>query len=223
MEDMSTAPIGRQLEVLQTYLRTELKPKSSEEILEATGVDIDGNEDVLHSLTDAESKVVQEKDGRWRWKSMYHVRNREDLFMLLSRSSDGIVEKNLFDSYKGVVEDVAKLKRSLIVYEVRNGSRSVLYPRDRRLELDIAQDVKEKYNSVKVPDAIEVHRYLVENKLKDRNDTAGVPVVQPITRKRPKRTVKRKSKKIKLTNTHMANSGIDLNQDYGGGADSAFK
>ncbi len=223
MADMSTAPIGMQLERLQTYLRSELKPKTSEEVYAATGVDIDGNEQVLHALADAESKVVQERDGRWRWRSMYHVRTREELFMLLSRSSDGIVEKNLLDSYRGVDADIAQLKRSLLVYEVRNGSRVVLYPRDRRLELPIAQDVVDKYNSVKVPDALEVHRYLVKNNLKDSQDTSGIAVVQPVTRKRPKRQVKRKSRRIKLTNTHMANSGIDLNQDYGGGADSAFK
>ena len=86
----------------------------------------------------------------------------------------------------------------------------------------MSDDVKAEYNRVKLPDAIEIHRYLVEQGLKDKADTSGVAVAAPLARKRPKRQMKRKARRIKLTNTHMAGSGIDLNKDFKPDKDSAF-
>lgn len=212
-----------QLEKVQKYLRKELAPKTNEEILEATGVDIDSNDQIVHSLSADASKVIQEKDGRWRWKSKYYLRSRQDLFSLFVRSNpDGILEKDLLESYKGVDEDIKVLKRKDLVYVVGSGMRTVLYLRDTRLELKVSAEVIEEYNSVKLPHAIEVHKYLVDNGLKDSDDTAGITIAKNVVRKRPKRQTKRKARKVKLTNTHMAGSGIDLNQDFKPAKDSAF-
>lgn len=219
----SNLPVGMQLERVHKFLKEELRPLSSDEIMAETGVDIDGNAEILHSLTGASSKVVQEKDGRWRWRSAFYLRSRNDLFALLSRTPDGILEKKLLDSYKGVRNDLHKLKTRQVVYEIKAGNRNVLYPRDTRLETQVSPDVVKRYTSLKVPtDAIDIHRYLVAHGLKAEGDTAGVAVTAPPSRKRPKRQVKRKARRIKLTNTHMANSGIDLNKDFKPGKDSAF-
>eukprot|EP00171_Calliarthron_tuberculosum_P008242 IDg8242t1 len=218
----SELPIGMQLEKVHKFLKDELRPLSSEDILKETGVDIDGTSEIHHSLTGKESKVVQEKDGRWRWRSAFYLRSRNDLFALLSQTPDGIVERKLLDSYKGVRDDLNKLKTRQVVYDIKAGNRTVLYPRDTRLETVVAPDVTKKYTSLRLPDAIEIHRYLVEHGVKDKADTAGVAVAVPVARKRPKRQMKRKARRIKLTNTHMANSGIDLNKDFKPGKDSAF-
>lgn len=215
-------PVGMQLEKVHKYLKEELRPLSTEDILESTGVDIEGNADILLSLKSSDSKVTQDEKGNWRWKSRFYLRSRNDLFSLLSRSPDGIVEKDLLDSYKGVDRDVERLKKRNVVYEIRSGSRVILFPRDTRLESTISEDVKKEYTSVKVPGPIEVHRYLVARGLKNKDDTTGVAVQTPVARKRPKRQMKRKSRRVKLTNTHMADSGIDLNQDYKPAKDSAF-
>lgn len=215
-------PVGMQLERVHKLLKAELRPLSSEEVLKETGVDIESSPEILLSLTGEASRVVREKDGRWRWKSAFYLRNFNGLLTLLARSPDGILEKHLLDSYKGVREDIKKLKNRGAVYEIKSGSRVILFPRDSRLELDVAADVKEKYGSVRLPDAIEIHRYLVESGLKETEDVAGATVVSIVTRKRPKRQTLRRSRKIKLTNTHMANSGIDLNKDFNPGKDSAF-
>lgn len=213
-----------QLARIHNHLRTELAPKSSAELLEATGVDIESSPDILLSLTGNASKVIKEKDGRWRWASKYYLRNFHDLLSLLARSRDGINERDLYDSYKDVRNDIKKLKACGGVYDVKSGSKQVLYPRDDRLELEISEDVKARYNSVRLPDSIEVHRYLVSMGLKDTQDATGVKIAQPVSRKRPSRQGNRRARKIKLTNTHLQNSGIDLSKDFtpGDGKDSAF-
>lgn len=219
----SSLPVGMQLEKVHKFLKAELRPLTSAEIQEATGVDIDGNSEILQSLTDAASRVGQEKDGRWRWNSEFFLRNFNELLALMVRSPDGIAERRLLDAYKGVAADIEKLKKRGVVYEIKAGTRVVLYPRDGRMELDVSQDVRDKYNSIRLPDALDVHRELVDAGLKDSDGAGGaISISQPVARKRPKRQVQRKARRIKLTNTHMANSGIDLNKDFKHGKDSAF-
>lgn len=219
----SSLPVGMQLERVHKFLKAELRPLTSSEILTATGVDIDGNAEILQSLTDEKSRVGQEKDGRWRWRSEFFLRNFNDLLAKMVQSPDGIAERRLLDAYKGVAGDIEKLKKRGVVHEVKAGTKVILYPRDGRMELDVSEDVREKYNSVKLPDAIDVHRELVSAGLKDSDGAGGViSISQPVARKRPKRQVQRKNRRIKLTNTHMANSGIDLNKDFKHGKDSAF-
>lgn len=221
---MADLPIGLQISKIHTFLQTELEAFSSEEILKETGIDIDANPDILLSLTGDASKILQEKDGKWRWASKYQVRNFAHLIALIARSKDGISEKDLFDSYKGVKKDIATLKAKKAVYEIKSGSKVLLFPKDDRLELNISDELKERYKSIILPDPLEVHRFLVSNGLKASDDKNGVHMAQPVTRKRPssKQTAKRRNKKIKLTNTHMANTNIDLSKDFNSGRDSAF-
>lgn len=218
-------PVSFQLNRIHKFLREELEPFSSEEILKRTGVNIERNQEILDSLTGDASKVIRETDGRWRWASKYQLRNIADLIALMSRTTEGIVERELLDSYKGIKGDIEKLKNSKAVYSIKSGSRFILFRRDTDLEMDISKEVKDMYKVVRVPeDAMEIHRYLVSQGLKDTTDTRGVKIAQPITRKRPssRKDTRRRKRRIKLTNTHMENSNIDLSKDYNAGRDSAF-
>lgn len=221
-------PVGLQLNRIHNFLKAELEPFTSKEILKATGVDIDNSPDILLSLTGDASRVIKERDGRWRWASKYQLRSFNHLLSLMARSYDGVNEKDLFDSYKGVKDDIKKLKKRNAVFEIKSGAKVLLFPRDPRLEAnygDISEEVKERYKSVSVPDAIEVHRYLVAEGLKETDDATGVKISQPVSRKRPssaKGGKRKRTRKIKLTNTHMANSNIDLSKDFHTGKDSAF-
>ena len=216
-------PIGLQLSRIHNFLKTELETFTSAQILEKTGVDIENTPEILISLTGDASKVLREKDGRWRWASKYQIRNFMHLLSLIARSANGINEKDLFDSYKGVKDDIKKLKKKGAVYEIKSGSKMLLFPRDDRLEQKITPELKERYSKVMLPDMFEVNDYLVQNGLKGKDDKNGVKVAQAVTRKRPSsRSSKRRTKKIKLTNTHMANSKIDLTKDYNTGKASAF-
>lgn len=211
-----------QLNKIHNLLREELRPMTSAEILESTGVDIESSPELLLSLEGEESKVRRDENGRWRWKSKHYLRGRNDLLQLFSLAQEGIPESVLLDSYKGVKVDIAKLKESGGIYALKSGSRTVLHRRDKHLETAVSSEVRDRYNAVPLPDAIEVHRYLMKHGLKFSDDTRGTRVSASVTRKRPVKTGKQRAKRVKLTNTHLINSGIDLSKDYQHGKSSAF-
>lgn len=216
---------GLQLLKIHDFLKAELQSFSSEELLAKTGVDIENSHEISLSLKGDASKVIREEDGKWRWASKYPVRNFNQLLTLMCRNTDGIVERDLYDSYKGVKDDIKKLKKRSAVYEIKSGSKILLFPRDDRFQVNISDEVRDKYKRISVPDAIEVHRYLVQRGLKETDDSTGIKIAAPVSRKRPssrKDNKRRRNKRIKLTNTHMENSGIDLNKDYNTGKESAF-
>lgn len=217
-------PVGLQLSRIHDFLKAELAPLSSEDIKAQMGIDIDASPEIFQALTSDSSKVLREKDGRWRWSSKYLVKNINELIVLIVRSSDGIFEKDLYDSYKGIKDDIKKLKKRGALYEIKSGSKILIFPQDSRLKIDIGEEVKTKYKEVRVPDAIEIHRYLVQHGLKETDDKSGVRIAQPVSRKRPKTKQggRRRTRRIKLTNTHLKNSDIDLSKDYNTGKDSAF-
>lgn len=220
---MGDVSIGMQLHLVHGYLKKELRPVTSAEVKSATGVDIEGSSEILASLSGKGSGVLREPDGRWRWKSKYYLNNQKDLESLLIRSPLGVVEKDLLDSYKGVKEALDRIKNAdePIVYVVKDKSRNILYPREKKLELNISDDVKAKWLSVSLPDPLTIHRYLVDKGLKESSDTAGLNTITPIIRKRPAKKKKKRRRNVKLTNVHMVGSGIDLTRDLNVGT-SAF-
>lgn len=221
---MGDSGVGVKILKVHKFLERELESFTSEEILTATGIDIENSPNIFNSLTGDVSKVLREKDGRWRWASKYQLTNFNHLISLIVRSPDGVWEKDLYDSYKGVKDDIKKLKAKRAVHEIKNGSRVLLFPRNDQLEVPISDELKKKYRSIILPeDEIEVHRYLVARNLKKSDDINGIKISQAVTRKRPsRRNDRKKPKKIKLTNTHLDGSGIDLSKDYNTGKDSAF-
>lgn len=221
---MDETPIGLQLQKIHKFLSTELESFTSQDILKRTGVDIDRSPQIFLSLTDDKSKVLREHDGKWRWASKYQVKDFNSLIALIGRSYDGVCEKDLLDSYKGVKEDIKKLREKDAIMEMKSGSKVLLFPQHENLQSKVSDKMKEIYSKVSLPDEIEIHRYLVTAGIKKTDDVTGIKISQPVARKRPGRRndKKRRAKKIKLTNTHMTGSNIDLSKDFNTGKDSAF-
>lgn len=213
---------GIQLEKVHVYLKKELQPFTSAEILEATGVDIEASPELLVSLQDKSSKVRREEDGRWRWKSRHYLTGLNGLLQLFAQATEGIIETSLYDSYKGVKDDIAKVKSRGAVYALKAGSKTVLHRREPHLEIRVSEAVKSRYSAIPMLDPIETHRYLIEKGLKESTDVHGTSVSAPVSRKRPKKSDKKRSKRVKLTNVHLRDSGIDLTSDYQHGKKSAF-
>jgi hypothetical protein len=213
-----------QLSKVHTFLREELRPLTSAQVLAATGVNIDASPELVLSLLGEGSKARREPDGRWRWKSRHYLTGINDLIQFFSMADEGVVETVLLDSYRGVKEDLSKLKANGGVYALKSGSRTVLHRRDRHLETTVSEAVRSRYNSLGLPDAIEIDRYLVREGLKEGGiGIGGSSVGALVPRKRPrKKGDNARAKRVKLTNTHMTNSGIDLSKDYKHGKGSAF-
>lgn len=97
--------------------------------------------------------------------------------------------------------------------------RVVLYPISGVPYPPISPDVRERWGAIRLPDAVDIHRYLVERGLK-ADTAAGAPrVVAAFVRRRPTRKGRGAggAKRLKLTNTHLEGSSIDLNADVAGG------
>lgn len=219
-----------QLQRVHAHLRAELRSLSSEEIRLATGVDIEASPELLNSLQGEAAKVRREKDGRWRWKSRHYIPGFQQLLQFFSSLQEGVPETALLDCYKGVKDDIKKLKEQGMVYalKAKGGSRVVLHRREKRLELDVSQDVRDKFSLIILPDRYEVHRYLVGKGLKEVDDekSARAPGSAVVKRKRPGggQGKAKRAKKIKLTNTHMTGlDGVDLTTDFKHGKNSAFQ
>lgn len=207
-------PVGYRIDKVYIYLRRKLQPRTTAQILKSTGINLDNDKEVFESLCDEESRVVRVSDTHWRWKSAHpYVHNMYDLKSLLKQNLDGIQESELLETYRGVRKDLRKLEEDNEVY-IMNG---VVYWRDRSLEIEIDDDVKERYNSVQVPDAVEVRRYLVEHGMveTDQDNIVAVNVVPK--RKRPRKKGRKRSRtRRSVTNRHMQGTGINLDVDYDG-------
>jgi len=97
--------------------------------------------------------------------------------------------------------------------------RVVLYPISGVPYLTISTDVKAKWAGVRLPDAVDIHRHLVEKGLKADSGAGAPRVVAAFVRRRPTRKGRGAggNKRLKLTNTHLEGSEIDLNADFAGG------
>lgn len=106
------------------------------------------------------------------------------------------------------------------VIAIKNSAtrRVVLYPISGVPYPTISPDVRERWAAIRLPDAVDIHRYLVERGLK-ANTAAGAPrVVAAFVRRRPTRKGRAGgAKRLKLTNVHLEGSAIDLNADIAGG------
>jgi hypothetical protein len=45
-------------------------------------------------------------DGKFSYKSMFNIKNRDELLELLTKTSDGVEWDNLKDTYQGVDQDL---------------------------------------------------------------------------------------------------------------------
>lgn len=215
------APLGAIMHAVLEYLRSVLRPVPSSELAEALGVDVDRRPELAAEL-EANPKCLREVSGEWRWRSKHYLRSAAELASLLRRCPNGIVSEELWDAYAGIKEDIETLINTEppTVIAIKNSAtrRVVLYPISGVPYPTISPDVRERWSAIRLPDAVDIHRYLVERGLK-ANTAAGAPrVVAAFVRRRPTRKGRAGgAKRLKLTNVHLEGSAIDLNADVAGG------
>ncbi|GAB0497582.1 hypothetical protein MMPV_008917 [Pyropia vietnamensis] len=210
------APLGAIMHAVLEYLRSVLRPVPSSELASALGVDVDRRPELAAEL-EANPKCLREVNGEWRWRSKHYLRSAAELASLLRRCPNGIVSEELWDAYAGIKDDI---EDPPTVIAIKNSAtrRVVLYPISGVPYPTISPDVKERWSAIRLPDAVDIHRYLVERGLK-ANTSAGAPrVVAAFSRRRPTRKGRAGgTKRLKLTNVHLEGSAIDLNADLAGG------
>ncbi|KAA8495961.1 General transcription factor IIE subunit 2 [Porphyridium purpureum] len=220
-------PVGLLLHRVLKLLQSELRPMSVAEIKSRLpDVDLAVNTELRNNVK-SNPKVIVLPDSRYRWKSRYYLRDRADLVALLRRAKAPIVASDLYDSYNGVKADIEELAeanpRQLIKLHIPGSSKTLLFNYEARLYIHIHEEIAKKFHEIRLPEPHDIHLYLKEHDLKKGSHSR--PNAGSIMRKRPKKMEARKSRSVKLTNVHMAGTGIDLTQDVelAGGKPSAFK
>uniref|UniRef100_A0A7S2ZS69 TFIIE beta domain-containing protein n=1 Tax=Rhodosorus marinus TaxID=101924 RepID=A0A7S2ZS69_9RHOD len=97
--------LNMQIKSVLDVLRKELRPMTPEEIEKILGTDIVNNQE-LRKNVESSTKFLRERDGRWRWKSQYYIRNKDELLVFLRKRHDGVPRAALDDCYKGVTDDM---------------------------------------------------------------------------------------------------------------------
>uniref|UniRef100_A0A7S3EFD7 TFA2 Winged helix domain-containing protein n=1 Tax=Rhodosorus marinus TaxID=101924 RepID=A0A7S3EFD7_9RHOD len=206
--------LNMQIKSVLDVLRKELRPMTPEEIEKILGTDIVNNQE-LRKNVESSTKFLRERDGRWRWKSQYYIRNKDELLVFLRKRHDGVPRAALDDCYKGVTDDMKDIinskPREVIVLKNSTDKKEIVYPYESALSLPVSDDIRGMWETIHAPDRIEVHRYLIENGVK-KGKVEDFPQLA-INRRRPRGQKARSNKRMKLTNVHLEGTGIDLQED----------
>jgi hypothetical protein len=224
---VSTEPLGVRIHKVLRYLKTELRPVAPSEIEQALQIELVEDSELWSNLV-KNPRVLLESDGRWRWRSKYYLRNRDDLLSLLKQSTDGIPVSDLQDSYKDALRDIYELayeRKPPLILAFRpsdHAKETILFPNDPALYAEISEQVRKLWQSITVPDASVVFDYLIQHGLKrglEKKATSSTRMAlgaqrPPLLKRRSQRGGGPPSRRIRLTNVHLEGTGIDLSRDY---------
>mmetsp|Transcript_354 Transcript_354/g.1188 ORF Transcript_354/g.1188 Transcript_354/m.1188 type:complete len:235 (-) Transcript_354:120-824(-) len=198
--------LNLQIKNVLDVLHRELRPMTAREVGEILKIDIENNEELIRNV-ESSTKLEKQKDGRWRWKSKFYVRSKDELIAFLRSRSNGVEKNDLEDCYKGSMDDVKDIiesePRQLIVLKNSTTKRELLYPYEPELALKISDDIKERWEKVRVPDQVEVHRYLVERRLKS-GEKGDLPQVQVPLLNTLRSSTGAKSPQLQLTTSALS-------------------
>jgi hypothetical protein len=198
-------PLGMRQKQVIDFLRDKEAPASLEEILNATGRNIDAESDLRGAL-DAHPKIaVDTASGMYSYVPDANVKNKQQLLDFIRASGTPVPVPEVLDSYKRITEDIASLKESKLIIGMYSYQPDlnceVLYAMDPALcGLEADADVTALWVNFSVPETDEG----IDEALQKSD-------IKPAPRKeKPKRLVsekkKRRRKQTKLravTNMHL--------------------
>eukprot|EP01105_Mastigella_eilhardi_P006176 TRINITY_DN17786_c0_g1_i1.p1 TRINITY_DN17786_c0_g1~~TRINITY_DN17786_c0_g1_i1.p1 ORF type:complete len:316 (-),score=103.03 TRINITY_DN17786_c0_g1_i1:96-971(-) len=181
---------------------------SLHDVLVGTGINLLNFPELLQTLKTHSKVTYNETSGLYAYKPTYDIHNRDDLERLLERTPDGISEEDLKDSYKGAADDIKATVEAGTVIGIENTETksTILFPNDTSFIIRVTPDVQRLWNSIVVPDEVELERTLEELGI----GSSDKPKLG--ARKRATSVKARRGGKIrKLTNTHLV-PGLDMNK-----------
>lgn len=198
-------PLGMRQKQVIDFLKDTEAPASLEDVLNATGRNIDAEEDLKKAL-DAHPKIaVDTSSGMYSYVPDANVKNKQQLLDFVRASGVPVPVPEILDSYKRVVEDIKSLKESKLLIGIHSYQPDlnceVLYAMDPALcGLHGDADVTALWANFAVPDT--------DDGIDEALKKAGIT---PAPRKeKPKRLVSEKKKKKRkqtklraVTNAHL--------------------
>eukprot|EP00033_Pygsuia_biforma_P004055 GCRY01004443.1.p1 GENE.GCRY01004443.1~~GCRY01004443.1.p1 ORF type:complete len:337 (+),score=85.06 GCRY01004443.1:178-1188(+) len=218
MQVKRARPMPILLKIVMDYLSTVRQPLTTSKILLIRNLDLSENDKQFHELLEQLRKKptvhYDSETDTYTYQSKYTVRNKTQLLHLVSDSREGIVEKDLADAYPNSLEDVKALINEKQIMAVPNSDLkcSVLFPREHRYHLEVDEQFISLWKETEVPDEVDTERALEQAQL-GAMGTVRTAVVTRRSDARGPAKKKRRTRKTKLTNTHL-DGLFDLSKDY---------
>jgi hypothetical protein len=194
------------------FLRANRGFKSLSDIHAALDIDLEQRTDVLPSLKLHKNILVGEDARSIRYKPEYdHIHNINDLKRFIREDVvGGVQERSLEDAYIGIMKDLHLLEVEKFIYKIddRESKLTIVYFRDRSLENDIDEDIKELWMKVEMPtDETKIEEALKRGGIMDDQQSTevfGRKVKHVAAHKSAKSKRSEGKRKYVVSNTHMA-------------------
>ncbi|OEL26150.1 hypothetical protein BAE44_0012829 [Dichanthelium oligosanthes] len=189
---------------------------TTEQINEATYVDILGNKAVFDSLRN--NPKVKFEGKHFSYKPTHTLTGRDQLLSLIKEHVDGIAVEEVKDAYPSVLEDLQALKESGDIWWL-SGTHSQEDTAHRneppRWRITVDNDLKQLYREVELPrDMLDIEKELKKIGEKPLTDTAKRRALAEISGAASKSKARKKQRgitsKAKLTNRHLPELFEDL-------------
>jgi len=212
-------PMSRHLHTIIQHL-LELKFKGSgpiliEQLIHDTGINMPPLE-VGEMLLD--NVKVHFDGGRYSYKGVYDISDKNELLQLISQSPGGILLSNLKDCYAQVEADVKSLTAERKIFNIKNTDlgTEVLFFNNQIYNIHIDDEFKKMWHSIKIPDEIDLQNELLKLGIKSQADIDELNALSQTKKRKAAETKDKKAKKhrrAKVTNTHLVGSKIDITQE----------
>lgn len=180
------------------YIKKYENPVTFTEIKNNLNINLYNNPIILNSLK-KNPKIVINRDSL-QFKPKYDIKSIEDLRSLIksTNSEHGIEVNDLLDCFCDIKNFLETLKASKKIFILKDADNSqIIYLNDYIIE-KADDEIINMWNQVRIPDYADIKRELLNAGLKTGVEEPKRKVV-PESRKK----VKRFTRKIKITNTHI--------------------
>jgi len=212
-------PMSRHLHtIIQHLLDRKFKglgPILIEDLIRDTKIDMPPL-DVSEMLSD--NLKVKFDSGRYSYKGMYDIIDKNGLLHLISQSPGGILLSNLKDCYAQVEADVKSLTAERKIFNIKNTDlgTEVLFFNNPNYTTNIDDEFKKMWHSIKIPDEIDLQNELLKLGIKSQADIDELNALSQTKKRKAAETKDKKAKKhrrAKVTNTHLVGSKIDITEE----------
>jgi hypothetical protein len=189
-------PLGAIQRDVVIFLRKAHRAVSLETIQQRVVYPADRHAELLSSLK-VHPRIRIRKDGMYEYKARYEVNNIEEMRALIESATEGVIANELFESYHEAKGDIETLKRKNEVFAINNrvlGS-DVLFGCAKEFDIPMPQSLKDKWNSVSIPDPKSLEATLQKMNLPVAIHSA--PVKTKIVRKRQKKSGSSSGRQVK--------------------------
>jgi transcription initiation factor TFIIE subunit beta len=191
------------------YLKTHTDPISAEKIASYLSRPID--QAFLQILRHHPNITYHADTNLYEFRPAHNIRNASSLLATLAnqRTGAGLPVKELKDGYPAVEEDLKTLEAQghvLVIRGKKDGLARMVWYNDAKLNVAIAEEFKEMYHRLKVPEAGDLPRELEKLGMTPASvDPRSIKKV--VVEKEKKRKGRRRGK---ITNTHL----VGILRDY---------